>query len=154
AITAFSTDPNGPAVTYSLSDDAGGRFAINATTGVVTVADSTKLNYEDNTSHTRSEERRVGTEPTTAQTLNIQVTDVNPTTPVRPQDATVGSDAEGAAYASALAITAFSTDPNGPAVTYSLSDDAGGRFAINATTGVVTVADSTKLNYEDNTSHT
>ncbi len=50
-----STDPNGPAgggnVTFSLSDDAGGRFAIDANTGIVTVADASLLNYEDASSH-------------------------------------------------------------------------------------------------------
>ena len=38
-------------VTYTLSNNAGGRFAIHATTGVVTVADNTLLDYETNTSH-------------------------------------------------------------------------------------------------------
>jgi hypothetical protein len=38
-ITALGTDADvGATVTYSLSNDAGGRFAINASTGVITVA--------------------------------------------------------------------------------------------------------------------
>jgi hypothetical protein len=37
--------------TKSLSDNAGGRFQINSSTGAVTVADSSLLNYENNTSH-------------------------------------------------------------------------------------------------------
>ena len=39
------------AITYSLDDNAGGRFAINATTGEITVADGALLNYEGATSH-------------------------------------------------------------------------------------------------------
>ena len=35
-----------PTVTYSLTDDAGGRFTIDANTGVVTVADGSLLDYE------------------------------------------------------------------------------------------------------------
>lgn len=37
--------------TKSLSDDAGGRFAINSSTGVITVANGSLLNYEANTTH-------------------------------------------------------------------------------------------------------
>jgi hypothetical protein len=41
-ITALGTDADvGATVTYSLSNDAGGRFAINASTGVITVANGT-----------------------------------------------------------------------------------------------------------------
>jgi Ca2+-binding RTX toxin-like protein len=39
-------------VTYSLIDDAGGRFAINATTGVVTVANASLLDADTQASHT------------------------------------------------------------------------------------------------------
>jgi autotransporter-associated beta strand protein len=53
--TAAGTDPDTVApfntLTYSLINDAGGRFAINATTGMVTVANGSLLNYETATSH-------------------------------------------------------------------------------------------------------
>ncbi len=39
------------AMTFTLVDDAGGRFAINSTTGVVTVANGSLLDFESNTSH-------------------------------------------------------------------------------------------------------
>src|SRR5262249_61805352 len=42
-ITASSSDPGGEAVSYALTDDAGGAFTIDSSTGVVTVADHTKL---------------------------------------------------------------------------------------------------------------
>src|SRR5256714_2147250 len=71
---------------------------------------------------------------------------VNPTTPTD-SDAAANTVAEGAANGSLVGITAFSTDPNGPAVTFALSDDAGGRFAINATTAVVTTAERQSLDY-------
>src|SRR5207247_9554108 len=77
-ITATSTDPNGPAVTFTLSDSAGGRFAIDATTGVVSVADGTLLNYEDATSHTITVVASDGAGPTSSETFTINVTDVNP----------------------------------------------------------------------------
>ncbi|WP_109122336.1 DUF4347 domain-containing protein, partial [Azospirillum sp. TSO22-1] len=69
-------------------------------------------------------------------------------------DATPDTVAENAATGTAVGITALAADAEGNTVTYSLSDDAGGRFAIDATTGVVTVADGSLLDYESATSHT
>ena len=43
------SDADGDTLTYSLTDDAGGRFAIDASTGVITVAGA--LDYETATSH-------------------------------------------------------------------------------------------------------
>ncbi|RLS51385.1 MAG: DUF4347 domain-containing protein [Planctomycetota bacterium] len=46
------TDPNTTdTLTYSLTDNAGGRFAINGTTGEVTVANGELIDYEQTASH-------------------------------------------------------------------------------------------------------
>ena len=50
-ITAHATDPNGGSLTYSLADNAGGRFAIDPTTGVVTVANASLIDAAIATSH-------------------------------------------------------------------------------------------------------
>ena len=47
-----AVDPDSTAFTYSLADDAGGRFAINAANGAVTVADRMGIDFEQATSHT------------------------------------------------------------------------------------------------------
>ncbi|MBR0757582.1 cadherin domain-containing protein [Bradyrhizobium jicamae] len=149
-ITASSTDVNGPAVTYSLiGDTSGGGFTINAATGVITVADSTKLDYETAAGHayTVTAQASDGT-LASSQTFTIAVNDVAPSIPVD-SNASANSVAEGASAGSTVGITASSTDVNGPAVTYSLTGDtSGGGFTINAATGVVTVADPTKIDYE------
>ncbi|MBR0848062.1 cadherin repeat domain-containing protein, partial [Bradyrhizobium diazoefficiens] len=155
-VTASSTDVNGPAVTYSLiGDTSGGGFTINATTGVVTVADPTKLDYESSGaghSYSVTAQASDGT-LASSQTFSIAVADVAPSTPVDSNAAT-NTIAEGAANGSTVGITASSTDVNGPAVTYSLTGDtSGGGFTINAATGVVTVADSTKIDYESAAGH-
>jgi hypothetical protein len=50
--TVAGVDPDADAVlTYTFTNDAGGRFAIDATTGQITVADGTLLDYETATSH-------------------------------------------------------------------------------------------------------
>jgi hypothetical protein len=153
-ITASSTDVNGPGVTYSLvGDTSNGGFTINSTTGVITVADSTKLDYETTPSHayTVTAQASDGT-LTNSQTFTIAVTDVAPTAPVDINAAT-DTVAEGAANGTLVGITASSVDPNGPATTYSLTDSAGGRFAINSSTGVVTVANGAAIDFETAVGH-
>ncbi len=146
-VTAASTDVNGPAVTYSLTGDtSSGGFAVNATTGVVTVADATKIDYESSGvghSYDVTVQASDGT-LTSSQTFTIGVTDVAPTTPTD-GNAAANTVSTGAANGTAVGITALSTDVNGGTVTYSLTDNAGGAYTINPTTGVVTVADHTLL---------
>lgn len=154
-ITALSIDAEGNALTYSLTNNAGGRFAIDPTTGVVTVANASLLNYESATGHSIVVKADDGSLFTTA-TMNIAVLDGNdaPTVPTD-TNAAANSVAEGAATGTLVGITASSTDPNvADSLTYSLSDNAGGRFAINAATGVVTVADGSLLDCAAASSHT
>ena len=50
--TATGVDPNaGDVLSYSLADDAGGRFAIDSSTGEITVADGSLLDYETADTH-------------------------------------------------------------------------------------------------------
>jgi Ca2+-binding RTX toxin-like protein len=50
--TVSATDPDaGDTLTYALLDDAGGRFAIDPTTGEITVADGSLLDYETAEQH-------------------------------------------------------------------------------------------------------
>ena len=82
-VTASSTDVNGPAVTYSLTGDtSGGGFTINAATGVVTVADGTKINYATAPGHayTVTVQASDGT-LTSSQGFNIAVTAADTTPP-------------------------------------------------------------------------
>ena len=155
-VTAHSADVNGPAVTYALvGDTSGGGFTINAATGVVTVADSTKIDYESAPGHayTVTAQASDGT-LANSQTFTIAVTDVAPTAPVDSDTAHTDVVVEGAANGSTVGVTAHSTDVNGRALTYSLvGDTSGGGFTINAATGVVTVADHTKIDYESAPGH-
>jgi large repetitive protein len=153
-VTVSATDVNGGTVTYSLTNDANGAFAINATTGVITVADSTKLDFESAPGHAYTVTARAsdGTLFSSTQTFTINVTDVAPSTPTDSNNA-ANTVAEGAANGSPVGLTASSVDPNGPATTYSLTDNAGGRFAINSSTGVVTVANGAAIDFETAVGH-
>ena len=84
-IIAFSTDSgSSDAVTYSLADDAGGLFAIDPTSGVVTVAGA--LDAETATSHQIVVQASDGTH-TSSETFTIEVLDVNEFAPTTPTDA-------------------------------------------------------------------
>ena len=148
-ITASATSPIG-STTYSLvGDTSHGGFTINATTGVVTVADPTKIDFESSPGHayTVTVQASDGIVSST-QNFNIAVTDVAPSAPT---DTNAGANTvtEGAASGTAVGVTAHSTDVNGGAVTYSLTGDtSGGGFKIDANTGVITVNDANKIDFE------
>ena len=74
-ITAFSTDIDGGTLIYSLTDNAGGRFAIDASTGVVSVANGALLDFETATSHNIVVQVSDGT-LTSSQSFTIAVTNV------------------------------------------------------------------------------
>ncbi|MCK5944738.1 MAG: cadherin repeat domain-containing protein, partial [Planctomycetes bacterium] len=68
--------------------------------------------------------------------------------------ATAGSVAENASNGTVVARVTDVTDATtSDTHTFSLDDDAGGRFSIDVTTGVITVADGTLLDYETATTH-
>ena len=62
--------------TYSLTDNAGGRFAINSVTGLVTAV-GTNFNYEAGTSHNVTVRATDATGLTKDQVLNIAVNNIN-----------------------------------------------------------------------------
>ena len=76
-ITANAIDPDDATVTYSLTNSAGGRFAIGANTGIVTVANGSLLDFETNTSHTITVQASDGHGGTSTQNFTIGVSDVN-----------------------------------------------------------------------------
>ncbi|MER9690281.1 cadherin domain-containing protein, partial [Mesorhizobium sp. M0139] len=90
---------------------------------------------------------------TSSQTFTINVTDVAPTQPTDGNGA-ANTVSEGVANGATVGITATSTDVNGGTVTYSLTGDtSGGGFTIDSGTGIVTVADATKIDFESAAGH-
>jgi|CXWL01.1.fsa_nt_gi hypothetical protein len=150
--TITGTDPDaGDTKSYSLTDTAGGRFAVNSSTGAITVADGSLLNYESATSHSVTVRVTDSGGLTYDETFTINLTNVNEAPTALALSA--NTVAENAANGTVVG-TASTTDPDaGDTHTYQLTDTAGGRFAINASTGVITVADGSLLNYEAATSH-
>jgi hypothetical protein len=142
-ITASASDADATtnAITYTLDNDAGGRFAINGSTGVVTVNGA--LDYETATSHSVTVRATSADGSFSTQSFTIMVTDVNESgvSAISDTDAAADTVVENSAVGTTVGVTAFASDPDGTdTVTYSLDDNAGGRFAINGSTGEVTVA--------------
>jgi hypothetical protein len=75
-VAAIDRDQYG-SVTYSLTNSASGRFAINSTSGVVTVANGTLLDYDTTASHTIVVRTTDQAGVTFDKTMTINLTNVN-----------------------------------------------------------------------------
>src|SRR5438874_9497507 len=85
---------------------------------------------------------------TSTETFTIAVTNARPSAPID-SDPAANTVAEGASAGTTVGVTISSHDVNGPPLTYVLiGDTSHGGFAVNYQTGVVTVADPTKLDFE------
>ena len=120
--------------------------------------DASLLDFETTTSHSITVLATSSDGSTSSQSFTVNVTDVNefPVGAVTDTNATVNQVAENAANGTLVGITAHAVDADGTnnTVTYSLSQDAGGRFAIDASTGVVRVLNGALLDREAAASHT
>jgi hypothetical protein len=142
------TDPDaGDGATYTLADDAGGRFAISGADLVV--ANGTLLDHESNASHQVTVHVVDGGGLSFDKVVTIAVTDINEA----PADITLAPSSVAENSADGTVVGALSdVDPEpGDSATYTLTGDAGGRFAISA--GNLVVANGALLDYESNTSH-
>ncbi|MER9584907.1 RTX toxin [Mesorhizobium sp. M0276] len=144
-ITASATDPDaGSTVTYSINDS---RFAINASSGVITRSANGTLDFETQPSINLTVTATSSDGGTANQAFSLAV--LNSAEPVAfntPADANAAANqiAQYAAAGTTIGITASATDPDaGSAITYSISDS---RFAINASTGVITRSGTGTLN--------
>jgi len=155
--SAADADATNNTISYTLDDDAGGRFAINGASGVVTVADGTLLDREAAASHNITVRATSTDGSFSTQVFSITVSDVDEfdVGAISDTDAGANSLAENAANGTLVGITASAADADATnnTISYTLDDDAGGRFAIDGTTGVVTVADGTLLDREAAASH-
>ncbi|WP_041785580.1 Ig-like domain-containing protein [Rhodospirillum centenum] len=141
-------------VSYSLLGGTGVElFDLDPATGRITLAQDVGLDHDGTSSYTLTVRASDVAGNSRDQSFTIAVTNVAPTVPV---DTNTAPDrvVEGASAGTRVGITAMATDPGGGTVSWSLTDDAGGRFRIDAATGVVMVRDGGLINYGAATSHT
>lgn len=151
-IQARAIDPDsGDTVSYELTDDAQGRFVIDSGNGVITLSGS--LDHDLNSSHEVTVRANSSDGSFSTKTFTIQVLDDNaPIGPVTDINSASNSVSETASIGSKVGLTGFAEDPDpSDKVSYTLFDDADGRFNINSKTGVVTLAK--ELDYSVATSH-
>jgi hypothetical protein len=145
----------GDGTLYSLVDNAGGRFSIDSGTGDIRVLNSSLLNYENATSHSIIVQVIDSAGASYQEAFTVTLTDVDEfdLTTVVDNNPTLNSVDENSLAGTTVGVTALGNDLDGTAVmTYSLTDDAGGRFTIDTNTGVVEVVGG--LDFETNSSHT
>ncbi len=107
----------GTTLSYSLTDTAGGRFAINASTGVITVANGSLLNFETATSHNVTVQISDGS-LTYSEAVTINLTNANEG-PAAVLDTATAIEAGGTANGTA------GTNPTGNVLTNDTDVDAG-----------------------------
>ena len=135
----------GAILSYSLTGDVtGGRFAINASTGAITVAGS--LNFEGTSAWPVTVRAADQYGHVFDKAFTINVTDVNE----RPTGITLsGGSAPENSPGGTIFGTAHGIDPDAGAVlSYSLADNAGGRFFIYSGSGIIVNNSSQTIDYE------
>lgn len=148
-VTASDVDPD-EQLTFSLSSgNTNDAFAIDATTGEITVANSTVLDREARESFTLGVTVRDRSGRTGTNEVTISLNDLNDITPIIPseQQFTIAENSNiGVVIGHVIAID---SDTLGQLQDWSiLSGNIGGAFGIDAATGVLTVNSSLPLDFE------
>ena len=132
-------------IVYSFVGNATDNFAINQTTGVVSIARSLVLSenvFTVNYSLTVRCEDRGSPSLTNETTLSIQVYKADTNPPAFANNTVVATVAENATLGQAV-ITISASDTDSPSLDYRIENEsAPGVFAINSSTGIITVAQS------------
>jgi VCBS repeat-containing protein len=109
---------NGETKTYSLVDDAGGRFAINSATGQITLVDTNLIDYDADPSHTIMVRVTDASSTTYDENFIVTVNDGNATP-------TAVSDSNTAVEAGGVANGSTGTNPTGNVLTNDTDPDTG-----------------------------
>ncbi len=138
-------------LTYSVTGGTGSTaFALNTSSGVITVADVGQLDYETTTTFALSlqvADDGTGT-LTDSATITVNVSNVNEIPDISPQTFTINENSPN----TTVVDTVAATDQDGDTLTYSKLGGSGNTaFDINSSTGVLTVLDSAQLDYETTT---
>ncbi|MFC5556094.1 CARDB domain-containing protein, partial [Methylobacterium iners] len=156
--TVTGKDPNtGETLIYDLVDNAGGRFTIDAASGVITVANGSLLDRESAFAHSIRVRVTDQLGQQYEESFSIAVGDVNEFAVTAPQDINNAANIvrQNAIGGSTVGIRVFASDADATtsAVTYDLTSDAEGRFIIDEATGVVRVASGATFDHNAAPSH-
>jgi VCBS repeat-containing protein len=135
-----ATDQEGNAVqSWTLSGTGASNFDINQVTGQITQSETAAFNFEASSAYTLTVNAKDSSGlAATAQTITVNVANVNDVAPVITSAATATAIAENGT-AGAVVYTATATDVDSSTLTYSLGGADAGLFTINAATGAVSL---------------
>ncbi len=146
--TVIATDPDaGQTLTYTiLSGNTNNAFQIGSSTGVLTVNNSTALNYETTPTFTlvvKVQDNGNGSLSAQAN-VTVTLTDVNEPPQINPQTFNIVEFTPNGQQVGQV----IATDPdNGQTISFViLSGNTSNAFALNSSTGIVTVSNSSALN--------
>jgi len=128
-MTVTATDVNGGSLTYSLSGTDAAAFAINSATGAITVQSSSSFDYETATTKAISVTATDNTSLSSTEQVTVNITNADEA-PVISASAAASANVDGDDTASFVTITA--TDPEGDAISYSLTGTNCDRFSVNS----------------------
>ena len=154
--TITASDPDtADTLTYTITGGTGASvFSIHPTTGIITVTNSSLLNYEATTSYTLNVvvTDTGGLTDTAVVTVNV----INVVENTAPVITGFGPVSLSESSSSGITIgTATATDAESNTITYSITaGNADNLFSINSSTGVVTLSSIANLNYERNNLYT
>ncbi|MEH7308609.1 cadherin domain-containing protein [Neobacillus drentensis] len=150
-VTATDADA-GSTFTYTIKDgNSAGAFTIDPSSGEITVADATKLDYETVKNFNLHVEVSDGTN-TAETTVTVNLTNLNDNSPVAEDGAFTIEENKAA---NTVIGSVKSSDADGDLLIYKImSGNQVGVFAIDASNGELTVSDHTQLDYETNKSFT
>jgi DNA primase len=149
--TAVASDPDSDALMYSItSGNTNDAFAIDASTGALTVANVAALDFETNPTLALTVQV-ADAELNASATITINLNDVDESTNQAPQisDQTFSID-ENSANGTEVG-TVVASDPDSDALMYSItSGNTNDAFVIDSSTGSLTVANVAELDFETN----
>ena len=148
--TVTANDVDGPTLTYSITaGNNNGIFAIDGITGEITVVDSSQIDFETIPSYNLTVAVN-DSEKQTSATVTVNITDVNDAPEIAAQSFEVAEDiTDGRSVGTVAAL-----DADGDSLTYSITaGNNNGIFAINASTGEITVVDSSQIDFETTASY-
>jgi hypothetical protein len=148
--SASDADSTGETISYQLTDNSGGLFEINASTGDIRLANGQTLDYEAATSHTVTVIATDGSNHSSEQILTINVSDVNDVAPTITSDNNTET-AESAQTDQVLHTVTFE-DSDTSMVTFSIVTDSSNLFEVD-TSGAIRLQAGKSLDFETDTSH-
>ena len=158
--TVVATDADSSPTTYQdwtiTSGNTNAAFAIDSSSGELSVAASSQLDHESTASYTLELSVSDGVNTASTETLSINVNDVNDNAPIIAAAQSFSID-ENSANGTAIG-TVVATDADTSPTTYQdwtiTSGNTEAAFAIDSSSGELSVATSAELDYESTASYT